>query len=820
MILNRLHLHPFAGTQDREVEFAGGLNVVLGPNEAGKSTLFNALLHVLLTTTDLTASAFKNALGRFMPAAGGDTIRARLDFGPPGAWIEKSWSPGNRKGAVRLVTAAGAEYTDPATADPLLAAMLPAGPAAVRELLLTRQADISPSGPSLDPGETVRVEIGDMLRRAVMETGGVSVEKFRALVDEQYTRFFNNWDAPNNRPVGGREADNPHRRNVGTILQRYYEMSHFEAQHRETVRLESEVDTINMRLRELGNAIASDEEERNRLLPLREPVRKRGEAEGELRALRAEVTEAERVNSEWPVKEDRLRRLAEEREGLEKRLALLSSERAAAEEAAAARDLLQRAIELKRLKANCEAASQKLASLPPVREKELRQLSSLTADVARLRAVLDASRLTYTLLPRKKLSASVREGLREDSQQVRKLLLEAGEEHHGEAGGSVVIDLPDATLSVRAGGREDADSLESTAQSLSETEAETAALLSRFGAADAGRLEGLARSYAKAESETEILSEQLQNALGEENYEEVVSRAEKATGEGKARPIETIIVEHTQTASGLDRTASEAGRTEEELAGYRTRFGTPRELFLAVATASARIDAIEKSLAALPVLPAGFDTSDAFFRRIDELEEKLRAARENLHLLQQERTRAESAMPEESSEQLASAAAQARVRFERTLKRGRAVELVRSRTAEILAELEDETFVPYRKRFIDYLSRVSGGRFAGARLREAVPESFSAGTGDSELPFDLLSWGTRDLVALALRLVLAEYVLRDRSGFLVLDDPLVDMDPARRRSAAGAIGEFASRYQTIVFTCHPDHAAELGGSLVELESIQ
>ncbi len=53
MILRRLHLHPFAGAADREVILGPGLNVVLGPNEAGKSTLRRALRQVLFVPTKL-----------------------------------------------------------------------------------------------------------------------------------------------------------------------------------------------------------------------------------------------------------------------------------------------------------------------------------------------------------------------------------------------------------------------------------------------------------------------------------------------------------------------------------------------------------------------------------------------------------------------------------------------------------------------------------------------------------------------------------------------------------------------------------------------
>ena len=52
MIINTIKLNPFAGITEREASFEPGLNVILGPNEAGKSTLLNALRMVLFTPTD------------------------------------------------------------------------------------------------------------------------------------------------------------------------------------------------------------------------------------------------------------------------------------------------------------------------------------------------------------------------------------------------------------------------------------------------------------------------------------------------------------------------------------------------------------------------------------------------------------------------------------------------------------------------------------------------------------------------------------------------------------------------------------------------
>jgi hypothetical protein len=122
------------------------------------------------------------------------------------------------------------------------------------------------------------------------------------------------------------------------------------------------------------------------------------------------------------------------------------------------------------------------------------------------------------------------------------------------------------------------------------------------------------------------------------------------------------------------------------------------------------------------------------------------------------------------------------------------------------------------------------------------------------LRYELLSAGTRDLFALALRLAMAELYLDQGSGgggtpqgtavaedtappknappagepvlageparaegaapsgsggFLVMDDPLVDLDPDRQEAAAAVLGRFASRRQLLLFTCHPAHAALL-----------
>ena len=54
------------------------------------------------------------------------------------------------------------------------------------------------------------------------------------------------------------------------------------------------------------------------------------------------------------------------------------------------------------------------------------------------------------------------------------------------------------------------------------------------------------------------------------------------------------------------------------------------------------------------------------------------------------------------------------------------------------------------------------------------------------------------------------------SGFLVMDDPLVNVDPARQEKAAELMKEHAFNKQVLIFTCHSMHAELLDGNQIKL----
>ena len=72
--------------------------------------------------------------------------------------------------------------------------------------------------------------------------------------------------------------------------------------------------------------------------------------------------------------------------------------------------------------------------------------------------------------------------------------------------------------------------------------------------------------------------------------------------------------------------------------------------------------------------------------------------------------------------------------------------------------------------------------------------------GDDERSFDDVSVGTREQIALLLRLAIAEAL----GSFVILDDHLTQSDPGRMAWIRELLGEAAQKIQVVVMTCHPD----------------
>ena len=221
MILDNLEIISFGILAARKVEFSRGLNIILGANEVGKTTLFQAMLHTLSTPVKLSKPNFRTTMAAFIPLGGGDTIGCKLGFTSlnKSYLLSKSWGG---KEAAELVLPDGGRITDNQGVSALIKELLPVREGTVRSILMTYQSALAGTLAGLEKNRETLDSLSAILRRTILETDGISVERFKALLEEKYGAAYEHWDPVRKRPEKNRGIDNPYKKGVGRILKAYY----------------------------------------------------------------------------------------------------------------------------------------------------------------------------------------------------------------------------------------------------------------------------------------------------------------------------------------------------------------------------------------------------------------------------------------------------------------------------------------------------------------------------------------------------------------------------------------------------------------------
>lgn len=159
----------------------------------------------------------------------------------------------------------------------------------------------------------------------------------------------------------------------------------------------------------------------------------------------------------------------------------------------------------------------------------------------------------------------------------------------------------------------------------------------------------------------------------------------------------------------------------------------------------------------------------------------------------------------------------------RAVREADALKLLATLFGEKKREVEEQFVAPLTNRVSGYLERIFGkGTTVGVDYRDG---SFSRLTlrrprhEDTMFEFAQLSAGTKEQVAAAFRLAMAEVLAEDHDGCLpvVFDDAFVNADSDRHMRLQQLLDYAASRgLQVIVLACRPDMYLGLGAKLIEL----
>ena len=809
MRVSKLYLRPFGFFAGQLVEFSPGLNVVLGPNEAGKSTLFRAIQQALLVSTALTKRERALHVEPFLPVSGGDTIRVDLEFYRNGErWVlRRTWGA---TASSRLEMPGGGTLSDEEGISTKLAELLPAGHGVMRHILMTRQAALPETLHTLrGDGRESLADLEDVLRRAVLRTGNIPVDRFVERLKEESETAFAHWDTAAKAPEKSRGMEKRWARGSGTVLAAWYSMEDARADWKRADGCEKSLDDVNALL---GAALSAGAERESYLAANAGAARDaqdRRRLVAELRAARSDAEKLARAVTEWPVAIHTAGELGQAISAAEASRAGLEKERLAAEKAAEARTLLERHARVLRRKAVADEAAAKLAALPRLEKKALDEIRAATAALSRLEASIEGGRISVTVASRAEVELAAQEDFRPEERRT----LAAGQTVRFRATGRVRIVHPDMEIEVRSG---DADA-EARAEKAETVRAQLKALLARHGVPDAETAEERSRAGENAAADGRAAEKSLADELGGETLAALAGRVDALGQMVQVRPLAEVTADLAAVREKAAAQAKEHADLRRRIGEWEAAYGTPEKLVLALAAAKNREGDLDAAISRQAPLPEGSSDAEAFLQSFEKAKDDLARTKEDIRGLEERKRALEKeseAWGSQSAEELAVRLRDAQEAFESELHRAEALERVLVRSTELLRTSDSTVFSGIRARLSSMVSAMTAGRHSDIVMERAVPVGL--GSAGNHLSWEQLSAGTRDTLALALRLAMASYFLGKSDGFMLLDDPLVDMDPDRQKAAVKALQSFASSCQLVVFTCHPAAAELLGGNLVRL----
>jgi len=410
MLLKKITLQPFAGIVNKEVVLENGLNVLFGPNEAGKSTLVKAIYFALFEPTNLAIEASRRQFKMIGPVAGGDTVKVILNFeiNHSDYRLIKCW------GAVpssSLTDSNGLVYSDPNLVSNMLQEFLGLNTATWKNILFAHQSLLTETVRTLVKNNELTDTFSDLLLSGALVQGGISSNALENELEKKITEYFNNWNKERNLPAGNRGIDNPYVKNVGHILKAYYSLKTTEIELADCINYENKLDQLSTDLEGITRDVLQLEEfiSANNKVYNDISIRKTLDAQYVSRKKLADELKAKALS--WPVNDLALNNAKEKINRLTQELKDIASELETAikKESAVQKNALL--ISLTQKKNNLEAAQNKLNNFKKVEQQYIDAEKKYNKSKTDNTIKLDAQQLRMHLIAHQKFSIKYTMGL-------------------------------------------------------------------------------------------------------------------------------------------------------------------------------------------------------------------------------------------------------------------------------------------------------------------------------------------------------------------------------------------------------------------------
>lgn len=793
----------FAGLKNLDIEFEDGLNVILGPNESGKSTLIEGIYHTLFKEAKLTKNrkADKEFTNRFMPISKGDTIDGKLTikYSDKEYEIYKSWGADTK---AELVYDDGYIIRDENSIKKELEKIFDFGESTYSNIVFAKQKNLKKAINNIMENPDLSKEMTDMLRRTMMELDGVSIDLIEKNLIEEKEKLFNRWDIEKSYPQNNKGINDPYKVGLGTIIKSFYNKEGLKIQVKEAYEAEKNFEIIAEELNNVKKQKKIFEAEKENLDSIKDDINNREVFNYKLELLNKDEVELKEINENWPKYEMKLSNIDEKIKFLEKNTEELEDKKKLSEKCDEKIKLKSKIETIEKIEEEIILLKEKLDKISIITDVDIDNLRKLENEMMKLETTMSAGKIIGII----KKDSGKEIYIKNDFED-RRLL----DTDNFSAKGFVNIVYNDEfELEIKTG-ELDFNELSNKYKSIKEEFFEKLENLKikniNEGSSNLLEIKDINNKLDKLKDKKNLILDNKDIEDIKERYEEL----DKLDLNIDIDLIEESLKENSKNI--IDLKANKAN-IESKIDNWEKLYGKKENIIDKLVDKKMDKREIEKNMADLKPLPENFENFREFKDRLNYLDENIRVLRAKDYDLNEKYYLAERDLSDETYEELNSQYLEAKKEFNRQLERGKNILKIEKVFYKVKESMDNNPMQPLIKEFGRLLEIITAGDYNTGNIREDFYIELIK--EDTSMPIDLLSAGTYDSVALALRFAMLKYIFDENKGYVILDDCLVDLDPERKKESINLIKEFAKDYQIIFTTCDPDTAKALGGNIINM----